>query len=652
MKCFRSRFGGLYVFGLVFLSLFLLLRIALCIRAGANMDRSVQELTETFLVGFFFDLVTFFYIVMPAALFLILVPDRVFRSRVHRWLAMAVYFVAVYVLLFDVAAEWLFWDEFESRFNFVAVDYLIYTHELIGNIWESYPVAAILGGLAVVAAAICLATGRWFRRAFEGASTLRRRLATGAVFLAAAVASFLFVDQAFTSVCENHYNNEVAKDGLYSFFYALRHNEIDYASFYLTEDDKTAFARLRQLVQPDGAGFVGDDPLSITRRVVHSGAEQRHNVVIVVVESLSARYLGAYGSTDGLTPRLDALARESLCFTRFYATGTRTDRGLEAVTLSLPPTPGRSMVKRPDNDRLFSIGPIFRQRGYETKFVYSGFSTFDNMNAFYEANGFKTVDGADFAADEITFQNAWGVCDQDLYRRAIKECDRSFGAGKPFCCIVLTTSNHRPFTFPPQVPLPPVKGRRRGVAYSDYAIGELVDRARSHPWFDDTVFVFVADHCASSAGRSEVPVDRYHIPCLIYAPKIVEPRRVDTVASQMDLAPTLLGLLNFSYTSKFFGHDILASGPRPPYFTSPPVNHRGLNNVAEGRAFVGNYEKVGLYRDGKLMLLLPKKQAQTYLVAPDGGQTQTGLDEALLADTMSYYQPAAYLLRNHLYEAD
>ncbi|MCX5669842.1 MAG: LTA synthase family protein, partial [Planctomycetota bacterium] len=131
MKFFRSRFGGLYVFGLVLLSLFLLLRIALCIRAGANMDRSVQELAETFLVGFFFDLVTFFYLAAPAALFLILVPDPVFRSRVHRWLAMAVYFVAVYVLLFDVAAEWLFWDEFESRFNFVAVDYLIYTHELI-----------------------------------------------------------------------------------------------------------------------------------------------------------------------------------------------------------------------------------------------------------------------------------------------------------------------------------------------------------------------------------------------------------------------------------------------------------------------------------------------------------------------------------------
>ena len=632
MKSFRSRFGHLYVFGLVFLAVNLLLRVALCCRAWHSMDLGLPQLAGTFLVGLLFDLVTFFYLALPAALFLTLVPDRLFRSRVHRYAATAVYFVAVYVLLFDVAAEWLFWDEFESRFNFVAVDYLIYTHELIGTIREAYPLPAILGGLGAGALVIYLLTRGLLARAFDATSTFRQRLKAGLVFLAAPALSFLLVDPGLSRISRNHFNNEIAKDGPYSFFYALRQSAMDYEAFYLTEDDEAAFGRLRDEVKTDAARFVSDDPLSITRRIVRTGPEKRYNLLIVMVESLSAKYLGVFGGKDGLTPHLDALASQSMLFTRFYATGTRTDRGLEAVTLSLPPTPGRSVVKRPGSEHLFSLGAIMRQRGYDTKFIYSGYSTFDNMNEFYGANGFQTVDGSDFADGEITFRNAWGVCDQDLYRRTLKECDSSFAAGRPFCAIVLTTSNHRPFTFPASVPVPSVKGRLRGVWYSDYAIGEFLESARTRPWFAGTVFAILADHCAASAGKSEVPVEEYHVPLFIYGPTLVPPARVDTLASQMDLAPTLLGLLNLSYTSKFFGRDVLQPGP--------------------GRALVGNYEKVGLYRDGKLALLLPRKKARMFTVRPDGRQEETPVDSAFILDTMSYYQPAAYLLRNHLYTAD
>jgi phosphoglycerol transferase MdoB-like AlkP superfamily enzyme len=632
MRVFNSRFGHLYVFGLVFLAVNLLLRLALCLRAWHSMDLAPLHLAGMLLVGFLFDLVTFFYMALPVALFLILVPDLLFRSRVHRYAATAVYFVAVYVLLFDVAAEWLFWDEFESRFNFVAVDYLIYTHELIGNIRESYPLPVILGGLAAGALVIYLLTRRLLGQAFEVATTFRQRLKVGLVFVVAPALSFLLVDQGLSSISRNHYNNEIAKDGLYSFCYALRESAMDYEAFYLTEDDRAAFGHLRDEVKTDATRFVSDDPLSITRQVVRPGPEKKYNLLIVVVESLSAKYLGVFGGEGGLTPNLDALAGQSLFFTHCYATGTRTDRGLEAVTLSLPPTPGRSMVKRPGGEHLFSLGAIVRRRGYDTKFIYSGYSTFDNMNAFYEANGFETVDGADFADDEITFRNVWGVCDQDLYRRTVKECDRSFAAGRPFCVIVLTTSNHRPFTFPASAPAPAAKGRLRGVWYSDYAIGELLASARSRPWFASTLFVILADHCAASAGKTEVPVEEYRIPLFIYGPRLVRPARVETLASQIDVAPTLLGLLNFSYTSKFFGRDVLEPG--------------------SGRALVGNYEKVGLYRGGKLTLLLPKKKVQTFTVRPDGRQDETQVDSALLLDTMSYYQPAAYLLRNHLYTAD
>jgi phosphoglycerol transferase MdoB-like AlkP superfamily enzyme len=238
------------------------------------------------------------------------------------------------------------------------------------------------------------------------------------------------------------------------------------------------------------------------------------------------------------------------------------------------------------------------------------------------------VDGGDFKPDEITFSNAWGVCDGDLYRRVLKECDRSDAAGKPFLSVIMTTSNHRPFTHA-HVDGIPDDTRKGARQYTDYAIGRLIAEARSKPWFDRTVFVILADHCAASAGKSDVTVGEYHIPLLIYAPKLFESRTVDALASQMDLAPTLLGLLNFSYTSKFFGRDVLEGG--------------------RGRAPLGNYEKVGLFADGMLELLLPMRKAQTFAVDDAGNQTEAPLDEALLHDTMAYYQSASYLLRNHLY---
>src|SRR5262249_13939190 len=152
----------------------------------------------------------------------------------------------------------------------------------------------------------------------------------------------------------------------------------------------------------------------------------------VTVESLSARYMGFSGSElskGHVTPRLDALAGESLLFTRMYSTGTRTVRGLEALSLSLPPTPGQSTVKRPRNENLFAAGFLFRERGYDTKFVYGGYGLFDNMNSFFTANGYDAVDRTDFAADERTFGNVWGVCDEDLFLRVGREADASHAAG-------------------------------------------------------------------------------------------------------------------------------------------------------------------------------------------------------------------------------
>ena len=308
-------------------------------------------------------------------------------------------------------------------------------------------------------------------------------------------------------------------------------------------------------------------------------------------------------------------------------------RGLEAITLSMPPLPGCSVVKRPDNKNLFSWGEVMKAKGYDTRFIYGGHGYFDNMNYFFSHNGFGIVDRSDFSNTEITFENAWGVCDEDLFRKVIREANSScYAAHQPFFSIVMTTSNHRPFTYPQgKIYVPSGSGREGGVMYADYAIGRLMAEARTRDWFDKTVFVIVADHCASSARKYALPVRDYRIPLIIYSPSHVVPSRMESVASQIDVAPTVLGLLNFTYISRFIGRDILDedAGPR--------------------RAFISTYEKLGYLEDGRLLVLSPKKGVACYRFDIRSGETkEIPLQEELLRDAVGFYQGTNYLYKNRL----
>lgn len=626
---FDSRFGGLYVFGMVFLAVSFLLRTALYFQSVSEINSSVSLIIKMYLIGSFYDLITCFCVVTPMAILLVFIPDRWFRSRWNRAFSLGFYFITLYIMLFDVASEWFFWDEFRSRFNFIAIDYLVYTQEVVANIWQSYSVPLILGMILAGVFLILLLTRKTYSRAFSSTSSFGQRCRHGAAFLGISLCSLLFIDMSLADISKNQYVNELAKNGFYSLVAAFWNNTIDFDRFYMTQKDEMVFPRLRELLQTGNSHFVTADPFDITRAITYPGPEKHDNVVILVIESLSAQFLGTFGNQEGLTPHLDHLAQESLLFRDVYATGTRTIRGLEAIALSLPPTPGSSVVKRPHNSKMFSIGPLFRQRGYENKFIYGGRGFFDNMNQFFAGNGFATVDQTDFSDKEVTFKNAWGVCDEDLFDKTLAECDASYAQNHPFCTLVMSTSNHRPYTYPQVIDIPSGTGRNGAVKYTDYAIGKFIQKAKTRAWFADTLFVIVADHCASSAGKTEVPVEKYHIPLLIYAPQLIKPGQIDRLASQMDVAPTLLGLLHFSYRSKFFGQDIV--------------------QMETGRALLGNYQKVGLYCRGELSLLLPKKQNRTYLIDPSQPQRQTQEDPELLFDTISYYQGADYLLRHHLY---
>ncbi|HWS03369.1 MAG TPA: LTA synthase family protein, partial [Gammaproteobacteria bacterium] len=453
-----------------------------------------------------------------------------------------------------------------------------------------------------------------------------------ALLLAIPALTTFGIDASQANFSSNRYANELAGNGIYSFFAAYRNNEIDYARYYALQNNERVFQHLRALVAEPDTHFVSTDTHNITRTITGRGPEKRLNVVLITVESLSAEFLGAYGSDRKISPHLDALAHESLFFTDVYATGTRTDRGLESIALSVPPTAGRSLIKRPHNENLFSLGQVFHEQGYRTEFLYGGYGYFDNMNYFFENNGFKIVDRNNIAPEDIHFANTWGVADEDLFTQTLKEVDAAHAAREPFFGLVMTTSNHRPYTYPDgRIDIPSPGGRDGVVKYTDYAINDFIERARGKPWFDDTVFVVIADHCAKSAGKEALTVAQYHIPLLIYSPKHIAPGTVDRLVSQIDLAPTLLGLLNFSYQSQFFGRDVLAP-----------------HQADAGRALLGNYQKLGYLKDGELAVLSPRQQIESYQVgAQDVQSRMVAADPARVDDAIAYYQGASLLFQQH-----
>ncbi len=615
---------------LLLVALATLTRLALALRADVPLGGPL-DLLQVFARGLVFDLAAACYLLALPVLYLALVPNWLARTRLHRLLVLAAFALCAFGLLIVPIAEWLFWDEFGARFNFIAVDYLVYTHEVLGNIWQSYPVGWLLAALAAVALALTAVLARPLWRASAAPLSWR---ATGAVVAGVALALtgvVGLVDSEAKNFSARDAENELAGDGLYEFFAAFRRNELDFERFYATLALPEALARVRRGFA--GADWIAPQSDGIERHVAYAGKARRMHVVLVTIESLGAEFLGAYGNPRGLTPNLDRLARESLWFTNVYATGNRTVRGLEAVTLAIPPTPGQSIVRRPNNDALFSLGSVFEDKGYGVLFAYGGYGYFDNMNAFFDANDYRAVDRRDIPSGRVEFENIWGVADEHLFDQVLEEFDRELAAHprRPLFAHVMTTSNHRPFTYPPgRVDIPPGTGRDGAVQYTDYAVGRFLAQAHRHAWFRDTVFVITADHGASARGTMRIPVARYRIPLFVYAPGHVAPRRVERLMSQIDIAPTLLGLLQFDYYSKFLGRDVLREPP------------------STDRAFVANYQTLGYLRDGKIAVLQPKRRAQVFMLDAQGRQGAETSDPDLAREAIAWYQVAAHAFRSGL----
>jgi phosphoglycerol transferase MdoB-like AlkP superfamily enzyme len=685
----NTKFGPVLLLVLIVSAVSLLTRIFLLIYSSSSFDYSLLNIAGVFVIGLFYDLCMSSYLIIPLVLHIWFCNERSYKSiwpfiiigiylaviigivffnlvpkeynkllpkaalgivcirfliyllllwrgknlrlTWRKFVLYADFFLLIFLLLFNAVSEFFFWQEFGSRYNFIAVDYLVYTNEVIGNINESYPIIWILIGALVIVTPIFLWVRKCLKQSVAQPVSFGNRTVTALLLLVFPVIVYFGISNKFRRFSSNSFANELAGNGVYEFGAAFLNNELDFYKFYKTLPDEEAFKIVRQQLQTPNSKFISDDIFNLERDISYSDSAKNYNVVLISIESFSASFMKAFGNDQNITPQLDSLANHSIFFTNLYASGTRTVRGLEALSLSIPPVPGQSVVRRRGNENLFSIGSILRSKGYTTKFIYGGYSSFDNMGYYFSHNDYEVIDRSALKSSEIHYANIWGVSDEDEFALTIKKLDESYAEKKPFFAQVMTVSNHRPYTYPEgRIDIPPSRQVREGaVKYTDYAIGKFIKDASSKPWFANTIFVIVADHCAYAAGKVELPVTGYHIPMLLYSPLHLQPQKFERLTSQLDIVPTILGILKMKYRSKFFGYDI---------FDLP---------AGRERAFISTYQGLGYIRDSQLIIQRPPQKLEQF--SPDfvtGKATKTAVTDSLAKQAQAYYQTAVWLLKN------
>lgn len=527
-----------------------------------------------------------------------------------------------------------FMAQYDSRPNYLFVEYLGYAKEVGGTLIKDY--WPHLLATALILPALAWVYARLTRPVAHGV-TLRVWQALGLSLLLFAVLALAGrgalghrpANPASAAVTTDHLVNEVPLSSLYTLAYAIRQSR-------KSEEGGLVYAEMPQaqvieVVQretglPATAFKDPESPLRHLQTSLHPRARPL-NLVIVLEESLGAEFVGHLGGLP-LTPHLDRLANEGLWFDNLYATGTRSVRGIEAVVAGFPPTPAVSTVKLTKSQRdFFTLASFLKPKGYESTFFYGGESHFDNMRSYFMGNGFdRVVEQKDMPAN--AFMGTWGASDGDLFDVAHQQFLRQ-PADKPFFGLVFSSSNHAPFEFPEggfDLYEQPGNTVNNAVKYADHALGRFFEQARRSPYWDNTLFLVVADHNSRVYGPSVIPIERFHIPGLILGGAIRTPERIATVASQIDLAPTLISLMGLSGEHPLTGRDL-----------SDPAQR-----ARPGRAIM-QFDKIQAYMEGSRVAVLQPDVAPRLMTYTEGQlKDSAGSDPALVEKAQAHARYAQW----------
>ncbi len=592
--------------------------------------------------GIRFDLILIGILIGPVLLFKPFFHTRPGLIKAGRWLWSLYLGAAVSFMFFVESATFSFIREYDSRPNYLFVEYLRYPKELLATLAGSHLFELIAFNLITVL--LFYAVTRWVKNDPAG----KQQLPLGLCLLASPVIAVVVVMMIRSTLDHRPVNpsiaafspdsmvNQLALNSPYSLLYAVYEQHRDDKAGkvrYGVMDEQQVIERILKDAGLDNSPIRHPDSPSWHLQTPTRKYRQPQNIVIVLEESLGAEYVHSLGGKK-LTPWLDQAATEGIWMERLYATGTRSVRGIEAVLTGFTPTSKRSVVKlRKTQEHFFTLASLLKRKGYETSFIYGGEAHFDNMKRFFLNNGFQSV------VDEKDFKNpmfvaAWGVSDEDLFQRAHEYFSRA--REKPFFSLVFTSSNHDPFDIPPNrvEPEPGTDGAREtAVKYADYALGRFFEKARKSAYWDNTVFLVIADHNSRVYGNQLVPIERFHIPGLIIGGNIT-PRKIPGITSQIDMLPTLLSLAGVEAEHPGIGRDL----------TLPPFEN------GAGRAIM-QFNQIAAYLvPGRAIIMQPDLPIQSFLYHPGGIlEPDPEPDVELEKTALAYALFGPLAIRNHWY---
>ncbi len=543
-------------------------RIVLLVAFSGNTGPS-SEFVRLFATGLRFDLLLLSYVTLPAWLAACLWPplgERWIKSMLH------VYFTgAVVVMTFLECAAWPSLREFGSRPESLFLEYLKYGGQVVAMVLSGFlfETMAALAAVAVIAWFASQRLSRSARLPWPRWGTRLLVLPLGAALLfAGARSSFSHrpANLSSASFSRNHFHNELALNSTYTLLYAVyrRKHETDTARDYGSLPADRIFALTKQNGPLPVEGYLparsGRESTLHEQRPLGLRSGPPPNIVIILLESFGAEYTDRVARA-GLTPNFDRLAREGVAFTRLFSTGTRTSRGIEAVVSGFFPTPARSVVKLGlAQHGFFTTAELLRREGYRTHFVYGGESNFDEMKSFFAGNGIETISDQPVLQKPGHAVGVWGIHDEDVFDEADALFRRQ--GGKPFFAVVLSTSNHTPFDYPggriEPNPAFPTASAENAIKYTDHALGQFFAKASTADYFKNTIFLVVADHGTRVSGDQLIPLHKFEIPAMIYGPRELVPHQeIQTLASQVDLMPTVLALTGRPWRHPMMGRNLL-----------------------------------------------------------------------------------------------
>ncbi|ANQ26484.1 LTA synthase family protein [Vibrio natriegens] len=560
----RPVFGPLQpiaVFSLFSLAFLSLSRILLLFWQADRIE-SFQDLIYILGQGVRVDFATLCWLFILPALLSALLPLKGKIGNGWKWILRLWMVAGLWILVYMELATAPFIQEYDLRPNRLFIEYLIYPKEVMSMLWTGYKLELFIGAAGT---AITLILGwKWSKKLTDSAQQIhwkwRPLLAILVVLIGVAGARSSLghrpLNPAMVAFSSDPLLNDLTLNSSYSLLFAVNNmkSEKSAEQFYGKMDSQKMLEIVRE------SSKKSDFNPELLPTMNHNSATYKgkpKNLVILLQESLGTQFVGSLGGLP-LTPNLDKLTEEGWLFTQMYATGTRSVRGIEAVTTGFPPSPSRSVVKLSKSQTgFFTIADLLKNQGYHTQFIYGGEANFDNMKTFFFGNGFEQI------VEEKDYRNpgfvgSWGVSDEDLYNKADEEFERLSKDDKPFFSLVFTSSNHSPYEYP-QGKIEQYDEnymtRNNAVKYSDYALGTFFEKAKKSGYWDDTIFIVIADHDARVSGANLVPVKHFHIPALIIG-KGIEPRKDDRISNNIDMPPTLLSLIGVDAKSPMIGRDL------------------------------------------------------------------------------------------------